>query len=68
MSPHMVRAIGIVNMTSFISQKHRDCIAKEHKRVQFTHERDIHRILLMLYSLALHLRIFFILAVLIYIL
>jgi hypothetical protein len=40
-SPHMVRAIGLLNMTSFISQKHRYCIAKENKRLQFTHERDV---------------------------
>jgi hypothetical protein len=33
MSSHMVRAIGALNMASFISQKHREHIAKEHKRV-----------------------------------
>jgi hypothetical protein len=49
MSSHMVRAIGVLNMASFISPKHREYIAKEHKRVCSSLMREtILRMLLLL--------------------
>jgi hypothetical protein len=45
----MVRAIGVLNMASFISPKHREYIAKEHKRVCSSLMREtILRMLLLL--------------------